>query len=332
MSGRWAVPTGCRHGIVGRLAALGVALALAGPGTGRAAASQAAAEADALRVEADWSVGHQASSSPLVRVDDEGALVRIPGLARQRGTVRHLSANASADRAVAGPVHLSLTGVVDDVRSDDAPGLAFGLALADLSIRWPAVDGMVGVGVSVSSLSVAGEAFRRSSAAHIDWSVAPQPGEVRSWRIEVARHRHAATVTDLDAEVLAASAFWRRPLEGAWFDSIEASGGWRLERNRQGLADLSHRGVHLMAELGWSAWGAGWRASVMWQRASFASSSVPDLGPRRDTFIATELSAEWPLSAALGLRASAGRSRNHAQPWLYENRQHHAELGLTWQW
>lgn len=87
-----------------------------------------------------------------------------------------------------------------------------------------------------------------------------------------------------------------------------------------------------MAELGWSAWGAAWRASLMWQRAAFAASSVQDLVPRRDTFLAGELSAEWALSPTLGVRLSAGRSHNHARPWLYENRLHHAELGLNGQW
>lgn len=193
-----------------------------------AAALPTAAEAGAVRLEADWALGHQSSSSPLLRIDEECALVRIPGLARQSGTLRRLSASASADAAVAGPFHLLLSGVVDDTRSGESPGLAVGLALADVALRWPAVGGMVGVGATSSSLRVAGDAFRRSSAVHLGWNVAPRPDEVRSWRLELARRRHAVAVSDLDAEVRAASAYWRRPLEEGWFDSVEWSGGWRL--------------------------------------------------------------------------------------------------------
>ena len=289
-------------------------------------------ESGGLRLEAELSLSHEASSSPLIRVSDDGALVALPELSRLAGTVRRASLNASADGRVAGDGRWAATGLVESRQSGDAPGLAFRLALADLSLRWPLAGGTVGIGPSWLSMTVAGQAFRQTAAAHLDWTRVPTDGPVQALRLEVARHRHAANFEDLDAEVVAPSGHWHWATPGHGLGSFELGWGLRRERNRRGLPELSNHGAHLMGELAWDAWHTSWAINLMLQRSVFGGTAGSGLPARRDTFVAVDLSTEWPVTEQLALRASIGRARNHARPWLFENRHHHAELTLSGRW
>jgi len=284
------------------------------------------------QLELDISLGHESSSSPLVRVSDSGALVAVPGLSRLAGTVGRASVNASAEGVLTGDLRWTATGVVDARPSRDAPGLGFQLGLADGALRWPLAGGTLGLGPSVLALSVGGRAFRQTAAMHLDWMRAPTEGLVQVWRIDLARHRHAADFSDLDAEVVAPSCNWQWAEPGLGLSKLDLGWGLRSERNRQGLPELSNRGAHLLGELGWDALGTAWSLNLMLQRTVFAAAVSPDLPARRDTLVAVDLSAQWRLAEHLDLRASVGTARNRARPWLYENRHSHAELGLSAHW
>ncbi len=288
--------------------------------------------AGGAQIEVELSIGHEASSSPLVRVSDDVALVAMPGLSRLAGTVWRASANASADGSLGGPLRWATTGLVESRRSGDAPGLGFQMALADLSLRWPLAGGLVGVGPSGLSMQVAGQAFRQTGAAHIDWTKVSPDGVVQGWRLELARHRHAADFQDLDAEVIAPSGSWQWSSPGLGLSKFDLGWGLRRERNRRDVAELSSRGAHLMGEFGWDTWGATWALNLMLQRTVFDASADAGMPARRDNFVAVDLSAEWPLPGPLALRVGVGLARNHARPWLFENRHRHAELALSSRW
>lgn len=267
---------------------------------------------DALRIEAEWGVGHESSSSPLLRLSPDGALVAVDGLTRLSGRVTRASANASGDWPLAGPLRLGL---------------------GDVALRAPLAGGMVGVGASRLALSVAGHSFRRADAVHVDWSGALAPSQQLSLRVEASRYRHAADVSDLDAEVGSASGTWRWTPGHPALDSLELGWGLRRERNRRGLPELSNRSAYGSVALGWAGLlGAQWTATVMLQRARFDSGLFDGDPARRDRFVSLDLSAEWALTDAAQLIAGVGYARNRARPVIYDNRHRQSSLALAGHW
>lgn len=288
---------------------------------------------DALRIEAEWGVGHESSSSPLLRLSPDGALVAVDGLTRLSGRVTRASANASGDWPLAGPLRLGLTGVAERREAGRASALGFGLGLGDVALRAPLAGGMVGVGASRLALSVAGHSFRRADAVHVDWSGALAPSQQLSMRVEASRYRHAADVSDLDAEVGSASGTWRWTPGHPALDSLELGWGLRRERNRRGLPELSNRSAYGSVALGWAGLlGAQWTATVMLQRARFDSGLFDGDPARRDRFVSLDLSAEWALTDAAQLIAGVGYARNRARPVIYDNRHRQSSLALAGHW
>lgn len=310
---------------------------LAGLACSSALAVAAPVHADEpARVELEVGLGHESSSSPLVRVSEDGALVVVPGLARLSGHVQRAAVQASALWPVASQWDVAVMGLADLRRSHQAPGLGLDLGLVDASLR-RSQDGItLGFGPSFTAIAVAGHAFRRTQAWHLDAVAIDEAGQMRSLRLEWARHHHAEGLQDLDADALALSGSRRWRFQGLGIDHLELSGGWRRERNRRQLPSLDQRSLHLGAELGWPAWGLDWSLSLLRQRSRFGGvadgSAAPESPSRRDDFLALDLGVDWAWSERWTARLGVGDARNRARPAFYDNRHRRAEVSVSARW
>lgn len=287
-------------------------------------------------VELEVGLGHESSSSPLVRVSEDGALVVVPGLARLSGQVQRAAVQASALWSLTPQWDLALMALADLRRSRQAPGLGLDLGLVDASVRRSDRGLTLGFGPSFTGIAVAGRAFRQTVAWHLDAVAIDDSGQTRSVRLEWARHRHPEGLDDLDADALALSGSRRWRLQNMGVEHVEIGAGWRRERNRRALPELDQRSLHLSAELGWPAWGLDWTVVLLRQRSRFAGSgdggAAATPTARRDDFLALDLGAEWAWSEQLGVRLSLGDARNRARPAFYDNRHRRAELSVSAHW
>ena len=295
------------------------------------AAAVTAADNNA-RFDVEAGVGWEDSSSPLLRLSEDGALVQIIGLSRLAGPVSRLAVDASNDWTLTGPLRLSLTSHAETRWSPSSRSLNFGAALAEAGLRWQTGAGSIGLSPSLLLLSVANRPFRAADSVRLDWSEVEPGGNLRALRIETGRYRHASNYLDLDADVQSVSGNRRWKFQGTPVESFELAAGLRNERNRRGLADLSNHGGHASAELGWKLAGGDWTANVLWQVARFRAPGPDGLGVRRDRFLSLDVTAEWPLGERLALRTSVATSDNHASPAIYNNRRHAVDVALVARW
>lgn len=295
------------------------------------AAAVTAADNNA-RFDVEAGVGWEDSSSPLLRLSEDGALVQIVGLSRLAGPVSRVAVDASNDWSLTGPLRLSLTTHAETRWSPSSRSLNFGAALAEAGLRWQMGAGSIGLSPSLLLLSVANRPFRVADSVRLDWSEVDAGGGLHALRLESGRYRHVSDYFDLDAEVQSVSGNRRWKFPGAVIESVEIAAGLRNERNRRGLHDLSSRGGHASVELGWKLAGGDWTANALWQVARFRTAGPDGLGVRRDRFLSLDITAEWPLSERLSLRTSVATSDNRAQPMIYNNRRHAVDLALVARW
>ncbi|WP_395707654.1 hypothetical protein [Casimicrobium huifangae] len=275
-----------------------------------ACATAVTAAGDSARFDVEAGAGREDSSSPLLRLSEDGALVQIVGLSRLAGPVGRLAVDASNDWALTGPLRLSLTAHGETRWSPSSRSLNLGAALAEAGLRWQMGTGSIGVSPSLLLLSVANRPFRAADSIRFDWSEVDVDGGMRALRVESGRYRHAA----------------------AAIESIEIAAGVRNERNRRSLPDLSNRGAHASVELGWKLAGGDWTANALWQVSRFRAPGPDGLGVRRDRFLSLDVTAEWPLSQRLALRTSLATSDNRSQPVIYNNRRHAVDIALVARW
>lgn len=297
-----------------------------------ACATAVTAAGDSARFDVEAGAGREDSSSPLLRLSEDGALVQIVGLSRLAGPVGRLAVDASNDWALTGPLRLSLTAHGETRWSPSSRSLNLGAALAEAGLRWQLGTGSIGVSPSLLLLSVANRPFRAADSMRFDWSEVDADGGMRALRVESGRYRHAAEYLDLDADVRSISGNRRWKFPVAAIESIEIAAGVRNERNRRSLPDLSNRGAHASVELGWKLAGGDWTANALWQVSRFRAPGPDGLGVRRDRFLALDVTAEWPLSQRLALRTSLATSDNRSQPAIYNNRRHAVDIALVARW
>jgi len=293
--------------------------------------SDTASDASA-HVETEFGQGWERSTSPLVRVSPDGALVQLPGLSKLAGPVSRLLVNGSREWSTDGPLQFSAMAVSEVRWSPTARDLGLAFGTIDVAARWNVSSGSLGVSPSHMVLGVAGNSFRTTESIRVDWTQASPDGDLWSVRIEPARYRHSAAFVDLDADVLALSGNKRWKFADIGLDKVELAWGVRRERNRQGYSDLSNRGAHVSLETTWPFIGAQWSATLLLQRTLFDAAGPDGLPARRDRFVSTDLTAEWPLAKNSYLRVSVSNATNHATPSLYENQHRAIELSVGARW
>ena len=283
-------------------------------------------------IETEFGQGWERSTSPLVRVSPDGALVQLPGLSKLAGSVSRLLVSGSREWSSGGPIQFSATAVSEVRWSPTARDLGLAFATIDVAAHWNVGSGSLGVSPSHMVLGVAGKSFRTTDSVRVDWTQASPDGDLWSVRIEPARYRHSAAFVDLNADVLALSGNKRWKFADVGLDKVELAWGVRRERNRQGYVDLSNRGAHVSLEVAWPFIGAAWSATLLLQRTRFDAIGPDGLPARRDRFVSTDLTAEWPLAKNSYLRVSVSNATNHATPSLYENQHRTIELSVGAHW
>jgi len=283
-------------------------------------------------VEAEFGQGWERSTSPLVRVSPDGALVQLPGLSKLAGPVSRLLVNGSREWSTNGPLQFSATAVSEVRWSPTARDLDLAFATADFSARWGFGAGSFSVSPSHMILGVAGKSFRTTDSVRIDWTHTSGEGDLWSIRVEPARYRHSSAFVDLNADVFAVSGNTRWKLSDMGLDKLEFAWGVRRERNRQRYADLSNRGAHASLEAVWPFFGAQWSATLLLQHTKFDAAGPDGLPARRDRFLSTDLTAEWPLSKTSFVRMNLSNAINHATPSLYENQHRTIEISVGAHW
>jgi hypothetical protein len=309
------------------LSAVTVAQAIAAS----ADASPTSTDASA-HVEAEFGQSWERSTSPLVRVSPDGALVQLPGLSKLAGPVSRLLVNGSREWATSGPIQFSANAVTEVRWSPTARDLDLAFGTVDVAARWSVGGASLGVSPSHTVLGVAGKSFRATDSLRVDWTRPFGDGELWSIRVEPARYRHAVAFADLDADVLAMTGNIRWKFAEFGLDKVELAWGVRRERNRNGYVDLSNRGAHVSLETAWPMLGAQWSATVLLQRTRFDAAGPDGLPARRDRYVSTDLTAEWPLSKSTYLRVSVSNATNHSTPALYENRHRSIEVSVGAHW
>lgn len=317
---------------VAALTLSGLSAAAAAQGMTAATETSSASDQVSAHVEAEFGQSWERSSSPLVRVSPDGALVQLPGLSKLTGPVSRLLVNGSREWATSGSIQFSANAVTEVRWSPTARDLDLAFGTVDVAARWSVGGASLGVSPSHTVLGVAGKSFRATDSLRVDWTRPFGDGELWSIRVEPARYRHAVAFADLDADVLAMTGNIRWKFAEFGLDKLELAWGLRRERNRNGYVDLSNRGAHVSLETAWPMLGAQWSATVLLQRTRFDAAGPDGLPARRDRYVSTDLTAEWPLSKTTYVRLSVSNATNHSTPALYENRHRSIEMSVGAHW
>ncbi|MBL8488078.1 MAG: hypothetical protein JNK22_13405 [Rhodocyclaceae bacterium] len=274
------------------------------------------------------SFGHEALSSPLFRLSDTGALVRLPGLLRLSGNYVRVGAGGMA-LFPAPSGQWSAAGRVDWKTAPAARDLDFGNVSGELMWREALGDGQAGIGISRQRMAVAGSPFRTATAAQADWTRATDDGGHWVLLSALARQRH-----DRDAELdgtvasLALQRHLPEPLQ--WVDALDLEAAIARERTR--FPDLSSRTafLRLSADRRWL--GIDWSAGFSLQRAAFDAALLPGLPVRRDRGTLLEFSAALAAGRFGNLRLEIQDGRNRSNVPVYDNRYRNLSLTLAHSW
>lgn len=275
-------------------------------------------------------MGHESLSSPLFRLADNGALVRLPGTSSLSGTHWRIGGGGMADFSEGGD-HWTLAGRADWKRAPAAPDLDFANLSGDLMWRPAFGGGQAGFGVGREHLRVAGRRFRESLAAKADWTRGTPEGGHWALLGAATRQRHPL---DPDLDGVVASLSVQRHLPAPWpgLASVDLELAYARERNGRGLSDLSSRNrfFRISADRRWA--GLDWSAGIAIQRASFDAALLPGLPARRDRGAALELSASMELGGGASLRLEFTEARNRSNLALFENRYRLVSMTLARGW
>lgn len=280
-------------------------------------------------VNLEISAGHESITSPVVRIDPNGPLVRIGGLHRLAGNIVRTAAGASRDWNLGNDARFMLSGRVDWKESPTAADLGFGFVNADGMFFLPAGGWNLGAGPALRRLWVAGKPFRDTTGLQANL-IRPTP-DSGYWGVfaDVANHRHHHDASDFDSRAGSLSAQWRgsRPLPG--IDAMDLQVGTGRERNAHGFDDLSSRShfLRLSAETAWA--GLDWSTSAMTVQSRFDAPLLDTLPVRRDRFRLVEFSIAYKFGKGHALHLDLQSGRNLSNVALFETRIRYSTLGMT---
>lgn len=280
---------------------------------------------------ADLSLGRETNHVPEVTWLDAEPYVLIGPNQRVTVPVWRTSVMGSVDMPLSGFQRVSVNWRLDQQRSGS--GNLLGYRLMTVDARWGTeVAGIpVSVGPGVQELWVSGSRFRRTASLDADATLQADPQGIWSVFASVGAYRHPGELRDLDATAWSVSTLkrWTADLPGV--DALELDMGMRGERNRQQIAGLSSRGVHVRSGVEHSVgdWSLSW--GVTWQTTRY-NGAVLDTGPsRRDAFVSWDASASLPLGAGWQIRVSTTSASNRANlPMFFQKSRGWAlSLGYT---
>jgi hypothetical protein len=277
-------------------------------------------------------LGYEHTSSPLIRVSDDGTLIFIEGLSRLAGAYGQTAVNGMGEWAGPGDSRLALTARIDWKHSPEAPDLDFGQFLADAAWHWPLSAGTLGIGPSWQRLWVAGDHFRDVVGLRADWTRAGPDGSHWIWLLEAGRNRHADFYRDLDSLALSLSLHRHLAATADFAANLDLEAGLALERNRHGFDDLSSRSAFLRLGIDRDWQGMNWSLGIMAQLARFDAALSEAVPARRDRYLSLELGLGKELADGLALQIGATAARNDANSPLYENRYRQLSLTLAKAW
>lgn len=290
---------------------------------------QVSAQAAFGALNAEISHGWETHSSPLVRIADEGPLIRVLGTQRLASAYDRGAVSGMKTLPLADATSLQLSAAAEEKRFRDARELDFGMQSLDAWLRWPTAAGSLGVGGGLQWMSLGGGAFRRREALMADWTLPAADGGFLGVVLDHGINRHAPDYVDLDSRstLLLIRRQFPKPLD--WIDEISVEAGAQREVNQRGFADLASTAYYARVTTSWPALGLKWAFGLMAQDARFDAALLPGLPARRDTFVAIDASCEYPLGARTALRLDITSARNRANVALYESRFGTASLSLA---
>lgn len=273
-------------------------------------------------------MGYEDSSSPLIRVSDDGALIFVDGLMRLAGSYANFAVDGMSDREAALDGRLSLSGRFEWKHSEQAPDLDFGQGLVDLTWHIPSRLGSLGLGTSIQRMWVAGGRFRDVLGFHADWTQAEPDGSHWIMLLDAARNRHPDEYADLDSQVWGISLHRHavKPIPGVAALDLEA--GLSRERNAHGYQDLSsHSGfMRIGVDQEWR--GLTFSLGLTGILSRYDEALLDGVPARRDRFVAWDFGFGADYGKGHSWQVEAMLARNRANSDLYDNR--YRQIGLNW--
>lgn len=281
---------------------------------------------------AEFGIGHESQTSPLVRISPEGVLIRLDGFDRLAGTHYQGGVSGFTDWALGAESRLALGG---DIRYKRAPGvqaLDFAMASVNPMLRTSFAGGYFGIGPNLQRIEVAGERFRSVRGWHADWATGDLAGNHWLLFLDRGTNRHWDDLVDLDSTATLFMVKRRQvePLPG--IDAIDLEIAVGRERNDRGFAELANRNAFFRVSLDRKQWGIGWSAGMSWQSAVFDDTPLPGLPARRDRATTVEFGAAYEVAAGQTLKFEAIAATNRANLALYENRYRQISLAYAISW
>lgn len=276
----------------------------------------------------DVSIGRESLSSPLFRLSDAGALVRIPGLRGLSGNYIRIGAGGMAVLPMPAG-QWSASGRLDWKTAPAARDLDFANVGGDLMWRQGLGDGQVGIGLGRQHMAVAGNAFRTATAVQADWTLPSADGGHWVLLSALTGQRHARD-TELDGAVTSLALQRHLPAPQSRVDALDVEMAFTRDRTR--FDDLSSRTgfLRLSADRRWL--GVDWSLGVSLQRAAFDASLLPSLPIRRDRGATLEFSASLPVGTHGSLRLDVQEGRNRSNVPLYDNRYRNLSVTFARPW
>lgn len=315
-----------RHSLALAILILGTCAPL---GLARAASDevQVPASGGFSMVSVEVSRGWESHSSPLVRIADEGPLIRVIGTQSLASGYSRAGLSGMKTFQLHDATSMQISAAVDERRFDHARELDFGMQSADAWLRWPAFGGNLGIGLGLQRLTLSGSFFRRRHALQADWTLPYPDGGFFGFALDHGPNRHAADYADLDSNstLLLARRQYARPLD--WLDDVSIEAGIQSESNQSASPDLSSTAYYARVTAAWKALGLNWTIGGMYQDAKFKASLLPGLAARHDKFRALDFACELPISARTSLKLEVSNGRNDANLPLFESR--YSAVALT---
>lgn len=283
------------------------ALALA---CGAAAASQGQVEAG---------LGHESQTSPLVRIDPQGALVDLGTQQRLRAAHVRVDLQGLLDTAPGAGASLNLAGSAQVRRAPGHGDFDLGVLSLQPGVQWPTAAGSFGLGLQWQRIGAAGSFTRHGRALQLTWTRPLQQGFVTAL-LERGHQRHGSAFADLDARTGSWMLQRHLPLQGHGVDSLDLAVIGAREHNARGFAELSSRTQLLQATLQGEVERWGWSTGLAWQRVRFGDTAFAGLPPRHDRAWMVDAALSRPLDGGWSLRLSATAQSNRSNTRLYDNR------------
>ena len=270
------------------------------------------------QANAEFGMGHEYYSSPLVRFNDQGPLIEVVGRRHASGDYRHISASFMKDFPLTDGVSLQMSAAMWNRHFPNARDLDIGIVSVDGIVRFQLGQASLGMGPSFQQIASGGRPFRDRASMQLDWTRVKENKGYTSVVVEVGDNRHSEQFRDLDSRSCLAllREQFIAPARGVRELSIEA--GMVREINRFGYADLSNLQVYARLNLGFDMLGLDWNLGGTLQKARFDGPLMDELPSREDSFISGDLSVGYTLSKEISLRWTLSGYRNRSNVVLYD--------------